>query len=207
MTITPKIIITAIPFLLLATDTQTSIESVGGLAGQFLKYGELGLCFALVAYLVYSNYCLMASLNRLMHERFGSRSPGVSALRQALEEVEAALRGIARDKGVLDVPAPEAETDGQADEQPAAAAARSGAAGPISSRDDAYRRLEEVARYLRMHDRHSPVPLLLQKILSWKDLPFDQLLREIVRDANARAQAYELLGVRDASEDSSSSEE
>lgn len=143
------------------------------------------------------------SLNRVMHERFGSRSPGVSALRQALEEVEAALRGIARDKGVLDVPAPEAETDGQADEQPAAAAARSGAAGPISSRDDAYRRLEEVARYLRMHDRHSPVPLLLQKILSWKDLPFDQLLREIVRDANARAQAYELLGVRDASEDSS----
>lgn len=69
MTITPKLILTAVPFLLLATDTQTPIESVGGLAGQFLKYGELGLCFALVAYLVYSNYCLMASLNRLMQDK------------------------------------------------------------------------------------------------------------------------------------------
>lgn len=143
------------------------------------------------------------ALNRTMYERLGSRSPGVSALRQAMEEVEAALRGIARDKGVFDVPAPEPEADGQADEQSLAPTAR-GASGPISSRDDAYRRLEEVARYLRTHDRHSPVPLLLQKILSWKDLPFDQLLREIVRDANARAQAYEMLGVRDTGADEGS---
>ncbi len=142
------------------------------------------------------------ALNRAMHERLGSRSPGVSALRQAMEEVEAALRGIAREKGVFDVPAPESEADGQADEQPLAPAAR-GASGPISSREDAYRRLEEVARYLRTHDRHSPVPLLLQKILSWKDLPFDQLLREIVRDANARAQAYEMLGVNETGADQS----
>ncbi len=56
------------------------------------------------------------ALNRAMHERLGSRSPGVSALRQAMEEVEAALRGIAREKGVFDVPAPESEADGQADE-------------------------------------------------------------------------------------------
>lgn len=143
------------------------------------------------------------ALNRVMHERLGSRSPGVSALRQAMEEVEAALRGIARDKGAFDVPAPEPDVDGHADQQPLAPAAQ-GASGPISSREDAYRRLEEVARYLRTHDRHSPVPLLLQKILSWKDLPFDQLLREIVRDANARAQAYELLGVRDTGADESS---
>lgn len=143
------------------------------------------------------------ALNRVMHQRLGSRSPGVSALRQAMEEVEAALRGIAREKGVWDVPAVQGETDGQAAPQPVMVAER-GTSGPISSRDDAYRRLEEVARYLRTHDRHSPVPLLLQKILSWKDLPFDQLLREIVRDANARAQAYEMLGVRDAGADDSS---
>lgn len=69
MTITPKLILTAVPFLLLATDTQTPIESVGGLAGQLLKYGELGLCFALVAYLVYSNYSLITSMHRLMQDK------------------------------------------------------------------------------------------------------------------------------------------
>jgi type VI secretion system ImpA family protein len=148
------------------------------------------------------------ALNRTMHQRLGSRSPGVSALRQAAEEVEAALRGLAREKGVLDAGAAPTDSDGQAEQQPAATAAAHAPAGPIASRDDAYRRLDEVARYLRTHDRHSPVPLLLQKILSWKDLPFDQLLREIVRDANARAQAYEMLGVRDAgTEDSPSASE
>jgi hypothetical protein len=69
MTIIPKIAMTGIPFILLATDVPTGMDSVGGLAGQFMKYGELGLCFALVAYLVYSNYSLIATLHQLIQDK------------------------------------------------------------------------------------------------------------------------------------------
>jgi hypothetical protein len=58
----------AVPFVMLASGAGQTNEVVT-IADQFMKYGELGLCFALVAYLMYSNYCLVASLEKLIKEK------------------------------------------------------------------------------------------------------------------------------------------
>ncbi len=83
MSLTTKILMSGIPFLMLTetanTSAHTSIEAVT-IADEFMKYGELGLCFALVAYLMYSNYCLVASLERMIKEKSSQEERLINAI-------------------------------------------------------------------------------------------------------------------------------
>lgn len=76
MSLTTKIVLSGVPFFMLAT-TGSDVVTV---ADQFMKYGELGLCFALVAYLMYSNYCLVASLQKLIKEKSAQEERLINAL-------------------------------------------------------------------------------------------------------------------------------
>ena len=69
----------AIPFLLLASGGSDP-SGVVTVADQFMKYGELGLCFALVAYLMYSNYCLVASLEKMIKDKTAQEERLIKAL-------------------------------------------------------------------------------------------------------------------------------
>jgi len=76
MSLSTKIIMSGIPFFMLATDPGDVVT----IADQFMKYGELGLCFALVAYLMYSNYCLVASLQRMIKEKSAQEERLINAI-------------------------------------------------------------------------------------------------------------------------------
>lgn len=52
------------------------------------------------------------------------------------------------------------------------------ASGPISGREEAYRRLVEAARYLKSIEPHSPTPYLVMKAVSWGDKTLEDLLRD-----------------------------
>ncbi|MFA5291946.1 MAG: hypothetical protein WC496_02815 [Phycisphaerae bacterium] len=65
-----KIIAASLPFIMLSNSTsEIAVEQVGGLAGTILKYGELGLCLVLVAYLIWSNWTLVNSLQVMMKDK------------------------------------------------------------------------------------------------------------------------------------------
>jgi type VI secretion system ImpA family protein len=57
-------------------------------------------------------------------------------------------------------------------------------AGPIRSREEAYRALEAVARFLEQTEPHSPVPLLVRRAIIWGRMPLAALLQELMRDQN-----------------------
>jgi type VI secretion system protein ImpA len=77
----------------------------------------------------------------------------------------------------------------------AAATAHAGSGGPISSRDDAYRRLREAAEYLRRTEPHSPVPYLVERAINWGQMPFQEMLRDVLKDDKARNVILETLGM------------
>ncbi len=52
----------------------------------------------------------------------------------------------------------------------------------IRTRADAYRLLEEIARFLHQNDPNSPTPYLIWRAVSWGNMHFDELLPELVRD-------------------------
>lgn len=68
--------------------------------------------------------------------------------------------------------------------------ARSDARRAVSSRDAAYVSLQEVAGYLRKFEPHSPVPMILDALVEWRDCQFDDLLVRMPQD---KASLYELL--------------
>ncbi|MHB0955505.1 MAG: type VI secretion system protein TssA [Pirellulaceae bacterium] len=139
----------------------------------------------------------LSDLDAVVSARFGDLAPGVTAFRQALEECEVLVRRIVRDKGGRAGGPVEMQeetagvTDAGKDGQPA-----NTASGPITSREDAFRRLAEVASYLRRAEPQSPVPLLIDRAISWGRMPFDQLLREMIKDAGSQDQVRDLLGIK-----------
>ena len=75
--------------------------------------------------------------------------------------------------------------------------ARGRASGPISSREEAFNRLAEVAAFLRQKVPQSPIYLLVERAVSWSRMPFDQLLGALIKDAGTRGQVSELLGIEE----------
>jgi type VI secretion system protein ImpA len=68
------------------------------------------------------------------------------------------------------------------------------AASPIhltlNSRDAAYAALGDIARVLAKSEPHSPVPMILEALVSWRDCHFNDLLTRMPQD---KASVYELL--------------
>ncbi|HEX4128844.1 MAG TPA: type VI secretion system protein TssA [Pirellulales bacterium] len=137
----------------------------------------------------------LKNLDKVLDARFAKLAPGTTALRQALEEVEALLRRIVRDKGGLAEEASE-QPAGEATNGEAAAGGMTPMKGPIASRQEAFRRLAEVAHYLRQTEPQSPVAYLIERAVAWGHMPFEQLLNELIRDEGVRGQVGELLGIR-----------
>jgi type VI secretion system protein ImpA len=85
---------------------------------------------------------------------------------------------------------------------PTAPAGGGGAAvgGPITSRDQAYRVLREVAQYLRRTEPHSPVAVLIDRAIRWGDMNFEKLFEDVVKDESVRDQVREVLGIESRDE-------
>jgi type VI secretion system protein ImpA len=133
----------------------------------------------------------LAKLNKNLNERFGDVAPGSHALRGALDDCQLRVRLILKDRGVDDghevAEGAGAEENGHV---------RGAMAGPIQSREEAFRRLAEVATFLRQKEPQNPIYLLVERAVLWSRMPFEQLLGELVKDSSARGQVGELLGIK-----------
>lgn len=145
------------------------------------------------------------ALDGVCKEKFGSLAPSYEDLRRAIDnDLKRAVRVLLKAKLEVD-PDPVEETAETPAEAPvaeevtgphaavqageeASAAPRSAARGatltsePVD-RDDAIRRVQVVARYLRQQEPYSPVPYLILRALRWGELratgtEIDQLLCE-----------------------------
>jgi type VI secretion system protein ImpA len=55
-------------------------------------------------------------------------------------------------------------------------------AGPVTSREEAYRRLAEAAEYLMRAEPHSPTPYLVRRAVAWGGKSLADLIEEFLRD-------------------------
>ena len=89
---------------------------------------------------------------------------------------------------------------GSVQELPAARAAETAAGtlpgGAPRSRDEAYRRLAEIADYLLRTEPHSPVSYLVKRAVAWGEMPLAELLQELLDSESDLKQIYRLLGTR-----------
>lgn len=108
------------------------------------------------------------------------------------------LRLLKAAQNVLDdvVPSP-ATTGALENKSPAPGLANGSVGGPVSSREEALRRLAEAADYFRRVEPSSPIPLLIKRVQTLAGLDFARLIQELELGADAVKEFRKQAGIRE----------
>lgn len=66
----------------------------------------------------------------------------------------------------------------------------------IYSRQEAVKRLEEVAEFLSKSEPHTPVSFLVKRAVKWAAMSLEEVLTEIVKSSDERGRIFETLGIK-----------
>ena len=142
----------------------------------------------------------LARLKAVLDRHYDGHGPSFSRSLTALTAIATFLRpqllrrGIARTG--IDGPLPQTEESKSMMDisMDVAAPWQADTSGSIRTRDEAYRMLDEAARFLERTEPHSPVSLLIRRAIVWGRMPLPALLGEMMRD---QALTYRLLGIEE----------
>ena len=130
------------------------------------------------------------SLDRVMDEKFGRQTPGLGELKITLDKIRDWADKTVKEKRLE-------EPDGSTIGGEAGAGGAAGAvAGAVSGRQDALRRLADVAEYFRRTEPHSPVSYLVQRAIAWGQMPLDAWLGDVIKDGVLLENLKETLGIK-----------
>jgi type VI secretion system protein ImpA len=133
----------------------------------------------------------LAQLVRLCEEKLGGDGPSLMPLSATLEECQEYLTRMLAGSG----------EDGAGDEETPTGQRGARSSGPITNREEAYQHLREVADYLRRTEPHSPVSYLIDRAVRWGRLPFQDLLKDVLKhNEDARTTVLETLGLAEPEE-------
>lgn len=145
----------------------------------------------------------VVGLDAFLDQVCAREAPSLMALKSLLVDIAGWLNATLPEAPPDPDPEPlSAAHDGEADAMPqpapAAAGNRDGASGgPIANRDDAYRRLAEVADYLMRVEPHSPAPYVLRRVLAWGRMPLHEVLLEMASGRNDLSAVLDLITSRE----------
>ncbi len=132
------------------------------------------------------------ALDRVMDEKFGRQTPGMGELKKSLDRLRDWADKTTKEKRLEE---PEAGVSGP--EDGGAGEAASGPAGAVRGRQDALRRLAEVADYFRRTEPHSPVSYLVQRAIAWGQMPLEVWLGDVIKDGPLLESLRETLGLKE----------
>lgn len=69
-------------------------------------------------------------------------------------------------------------------------------AGPIGSREEAFRQLNNIANFFRKTEPHSPISYIIDKAVRWGDMELTDLMKELIPDSSSRDYYSSLTGVK-----------
>jgi type VI secretion system protein ImpA len=131
------------------------------------------------------------ALDRVMDEKFGRVTPGLGELKKSLDAVRDWIDKTVKEKRLEEPDASDLlEGGGEAGEGGAASG------GSIRARQDALRRLAEVADYFRRTEPHSPVSYLVQRAIAWGNMPLETWLKDVIKDSGLLENLRETLGLK-----------
>lgn len=160
----------------------------------------------------------VAALDRVVDELYGGDAPSLVDLRKSLEAVGGVVERIVREKRLGEpwpgdaaaagagpsAAEPQAQPGAGNGDGVAAAAgphAPAGVAGPVRTRQEAVRRLGEVAAFFRQTEPHSPVAYLVERAVKWSEMPLEAWLASVIKDDGVLRDLRETLGVDGKSDD------
>ena len=129
-------------------------------------------------------------LDNTVDMKFADEAPSLANLKNVIESCSQLVTRIAKEKGMLG-----GESAGEASDGVTIKRDGSQTAGRLGSREEALRKLAEVAQYFRINEPHSPVAYLADRAAKWGHMTFDQWLQEVIKDQTQLGAVHELLGI------------
>ena len=126
----------------------------------------------------------------IVDARMGVDGPSFNVLREQFDALAHAAGRYAREAGVSDAVAENAEA-ASPELVPGSAAGE----GPLASRKHALEQLRQVAEFFRRTEPHSPVAYLADKAARWGEMPLHVWLQRVIKDDSTLAQMQEMLDV------------
>jgi len=143
-------------------------------------------------------------LNRVIEEKFDrNQMPGTTNLKKALDDIQTIVKKLLEDKRAEEPNAADAAAAAEesATDKTEKGAANGGAkavsataAGAIQNRQDAIKRLADLAEFFRRTEPHSPVSYLVQRAVSWGEMPLEAWLQDVIKDEAVLFQLRQTLG-------------
>lgn len=149
----------------------------------------------------------LEALGQFLDEKCGKHSPSLRHFGDTLKSILRLVADIIKYRGetVLTISTQKVEEDAPMEDEDKAEkntqeVVKKTYQGNISSREEAYQILQEVAQYLEAIEPHSPTPYLIRRAAIWGGMSFAQLLAELVRDPNDLRIIHDFLGLKPSSE-------
>ncbi|MCU0239007.1 MAG: type VI secretion system protein TssA [Pyrinomonadaceae bacterium] len=141
-----------------------------------------------------------------------NQMPGLNSLKKTLGEIQDLVKKLLQEKREAEPTEEELNAGNEVSEENVSEESEvvisngvAGTSGPIKSRQDALKRLTEVANFFHKTEPHSPVSHLVKRAVKWGNMPLENLLQELVKDENVLGQIRETLGLSVNSDSSSDS--
>ncbi|HVF90424.1 MAG TPA: type VI secretion system protein TssA [Blastocatellia bacterium] len=140
------------------------------------------------------------SMEQVADEKFGRQAPSIRTLKKSIDDVRTLAERLVKEKRILEPdPARAAEGSPEAEGQDGAAEEGPGlslGSGPIRTRQEALRRLAQVAEYFRRTEPHNPVSYLVTRAIKWGEMPLETWLQEVIKDDVVLGSLRETLGIK-----------
>lgn len=154
-------------------------------------------------------------LDRTTDDKFGNQTPGLGKLKKSLDAIRDSVKRLLQEKREQEPDPSDFPSELEDDEALLSLDGANGAGGrtyqsgvavavgAIRNRQDALKRLSEVADFFRQTEPHSPVSYLVQRAVKWGNMPLEMWLQEVVKDDSVLSQIRETLGVEEKDSDDS----
>ena len=133
------------------------------------------------------------TLDRVMDEKFGRQTPGLGTLKKTLDDIRTLVEKLVKEKRLLE---PDPVADTALSEATNGSAPTAVITGPVQSREEALKRLAEVAHYFQRTEPHSPVSYLIQRAIKWGQMPLELWLEDVIKDGSVLGNLRETLGLK-----------
>lgn len=144
-------------------------------------------------------------ITKTLREKCGNDAPPSSKISELLSELTRTVRFIYKEKLELAQAIGQQQTaeveslvieETQGDQPSNVVAISNVATGKIVSREDALRRLEDVAKYFRQYEPHTPIAPGIERLIQWGRMTVADLMMELIPDSNARNLFSQYTGVK-----------
>lgn len=138
-------------------------------------------------------------INRVIEEKFDrNQAPGMNNLKKALDEVHTQIKKLLEEKRAQEPDEVEETAEGETVDGEGGPTVKvagvATASGAIQNRQDALKRLGDIAVFFQKTEPHSPISYVIQRAVKWGNMPLENWLQDVIKDETVIFQIRQTLG-------------